>query len=111
MDKIVGKITALGIPGIVLLVAISTSGLAGGAAVVAALAVLGGPLGMIGGIALLGVLVLIANGIATYGFERIYKAVIAGLVEKGFSKVDIAEKIKSYPISKDLKGKLNDLLR
>ena len=43
MDKIVDKIVALGVPGLVLLVAIGTTGLAGGAAVVAALALARGP--------------------------------------------------------------------
>lgn len=32
MDKIVGKIAALGVPGLVLMIAISATGLAGGAA-------------------------------------------------------------------------------
>ena len=50
MDKIVQKVAALGVPGLVLVVAISATGLAGGAAITAALAALG-PGGMIGGIA------------------------------------------------------------
>jgi len=42
LDKIAEKIAALGIPGLILVIAIATSGLAGGAAIVAALATLGG---------------------------------------------------------------------
>lgn len=110
MDKIIEKIVALGVPGLVLLVAIATTGLAGGAAVVAALALLGGPFGMLGGLALLGFMVLISKAIAEYGFEKIYIGVIAGLKEKGESKAHILAKIHGYPISKDLKRKLQELL-
>ena len=41
-------------------VVIGTTGLAGGADIVAALAVLGGPFGILGGIAVLGVMTLVA---------------------------------------------------
>ena len=109
-DKLVSKLVALGIPGLVLLVAVATTGFAGGAAIVAALALLGGPLGMYGGIALLCILVLISNGIAKYGFSKIYEAVINGLIKKGYTKGEIIAKIKKYPISKSLKLRLKELL-
>ena len=38
MEKIVSKVAALGIPGLVLLIAVSASGYAGAAAIIAALA-------------------------------------------------------------------------
>lgn len=41
MDKLVSKIAALGIPGLVLVTAIGATGLAGGAAITTALAALG----------------------------------------------------------------------
>jgi hypothetical protein len=110
MDKVVSKIAGLGVPGLVLLVAIAVSGLAGGAAIVAALAMLGGPLGMLGGIAALGILVLISNGLTKYGFDRIFQAVVKKLIEKGETKKSILEKIDNYLISKDLKRKLRELL-
>ena len=50
MDKIVSKVAALGVPGLVLVIAINATGLAGGAAITTALAALG-PGGMKGGIA------------------------------------------------------------
>ena len=79
MDKVVQKLVALGIPGLVLLVVIATTGLAGGAAIVTALATLGGPLGMVGGIAALGILGLVADAIAEYGMSKIFAAVVEGL--------------------------------
>lgn len=47
MDRIVNKIAGLGVPGIMLMVAISMTGLSGAAAITAALALLG-PGGMLG---------------------------------------------------------------
>lgn len=41
MEKIVSKIAALGVPGLVLLIAISATGLTGAAAITSALAALG----------------------------------------------------------------------
>lgn len=110
MDKVVEKLVALGVPGLVLLIAISTSGYAGGAAIVAALAFLGGPFGMIGGLTVLGILTLIANAIGEYGVEAIFKEVLKGLQRKGLSKTEIRKTIASYPISQELKTKLYNYL-
>lgn len=76
MDKVVDKIVALGVPGLILLVAMKVAGFAGAASITAALAALGGPIGMIGGTGLLIVLALMAKGISDYGFERIYRGAI-----------------------------------
>ena len=109
MDKLVSKLTALGVPGLVLLIAISTSGLVGGAAIIAALAALG-PGGIIGGIATLGLMGLVAHGIAEFGVEAISKAVIKELLRKGESKESILKKISKYPISKSLKRSLKEVV-
>ncbi|MCK4626328.1 MAG: hypothetical protein KAV00_13505 [Phycisphaerae bacterium] len=111
MDKVVSKIVAIGVPGLVLLVAMAASGWYGGAAIVTALAILGGPLGMLGGIALLGVLVLISNALAKYGFEKIFEASVKKYEEKGISREEIVNKIDHYPISRELKLKIKSLLQ
>lgn len=109
MDKLVDKIVALGVPGLVLLIAMSATGYAGAAAITAALAALGGPLGILGGIAMLGILALISKGIAEYGFEAIYTRVLSQLKsKKGLTEDQIKSKIESYPISKSMKLKLID---
>ena len=92
IDKVAKKIAGLGIPGLVLLVAISSSGLAGGAAIVAALAVLGGPLGMLGGIGALGVLVFIAAALSKFGLKEIFKRVLKNLKKQGKTKEEILQK-------------------
>lgn len=109
MDKIVAKIAALGVPGLVLVIAIGATGLAGGAAITAALATLG-PGGMIGGIATLGVLGLISEGIAKYGMDAIFSAVVIELYKRGETKESILNKIQKYPVSKDLKRRLRESL-
>ena len=105
-DKLIAFLVGLGIPALVLIVAIFASGLAGGAAIVFALATLGGPLGMLGGLALLGVMVMISKALAEYGFETVFEAVLKGLRENGVSKAEILQKIQDYPISAELKSKL-----
>ena len=109
MEKLVSKLAALGVPGLVLLIAVSTSGLAGGAAIVAALASLG-PGGIIGGIATLGIIGLIAHGITEYGVEAIFCAVIKELLKKGETKESILNKIAKYPISRSLKLHLKEII-
>lgn len=111
MDKLIEKIAALGVPGLVLLIAVKATGFAGAAALTTALASLGGPLGMLGGIGVLGLLVLISGGIAKYGFQAIYKGVVNELQRQGMTKSDIIAKIDGYPISKEMKLKLKEHIR
>lgn len=54
MDEVVKKVAALGLPGVILVVTMAVTGLTGAAAITAALAALGGPFGMLGGITVLG---------------------------------------------------------
>lgn len=110
MDKIVEKIVGLGVPGLILLVAINVSGYAGAAAITSSLALFGGPAGMLGGLGVLGFSVYISMAISKYSFEKLYSKTINGLLEKGESKESIKLKIEKYPISASLKLKLKDLL-
>lgn len=109
MERIVSKIAALGVPGLILITAIGATGLAGGAAITTALAAIG-PGGMIGGIVTLGVIGLISEGITEYGFDAIFNAVVRELYKRGETKNSILKKIEKYPVSKQLKRKLRDSL-
>ena len=95
MDKIVSKVAALGVPGLVLVIAIGATGLAGGAAITAALAALG-PGGMIGGIATLGVIGLLSEGIAKYGVDAIFSSVVKELYKRGETKETKKKKIEKF---------------
>jgi hypothetical protein len=75
MDEVVKKIAALGLPGIILVVTMAATGLTGAAAITAALAFLGGPTGMLGGIAMLGLTGLIADALTKMGLEDLLTAI------------------------------------
>jgi len=112
MEKVVSTIVGLGIPGLVLLAAIASTGLTGGAAIVTTLALLGGPFGMLGGIVAISAMVLISRGITKYGFKHLLTASVDSMLKKGMTKADIIAKIETYPISRELKtfikGSLED---
>ena len=109
MEKIISKVAALGVPGLILVVAMAATGLTGAAALTAALAALG-PGGMIGGIILLGVAGLVAQGLTEFGFDAIFTGVVKELYKKGETKESLMAKINDYPVSKSLKRKLKEEL-
>lgn len=104
MDKIVEKIVSIGVPGIMLMVAISMTGLYGAAAITAALALLG-PGGMIGGVITLLVAGAISSALSEYGFDALFKSVIKKMYQKGETKESIRMKIEKGPWSRKLKAK------
>ena len=108
MDELVKKIAAFGLPGVVLMIAMSATGLAGGAALAAALAALG-PFGMIGGIVLLATIGLLADKIAELGYEEVTKLVLKEHL-KISSKEEAIELVKKYPITKSMKLKIIDYI-
>ena len=110
MDKLISKLTALGVPGLVLLVAVHTTGLAGGAVILAALASLG-PGGIIGGIVTLGLIGLIAEGLSEYGMDSIARGVVGGLLKGGYSPEEIMKTVNKYPISKAMKHSIEAVVR
>lgn len=75
MDKLISKLAGLGVPALVLVVAMATTGLTGAAAITAGLAALG-PFGIIGGIATLGVITLLSQGLTEYGFDAIFTELV-----------------------------------
>ncbi|MFN6530354.1 hypothetical protein [Nostoc sp. ChiSLP03a] len=109
MDEVVKKIAALGLPGILLVIAVSATGLAGGYGVVAALAGLGGPLGIIGGLGVLGLTTLVGEAIAGFGIEAVLKNIYTER-RKTESVRYLLKEIKDLPITEDLKLKLKNEL-
>lgn len=109
MDKIVNKIVGIGVPGIMLMVAISLSPYAGAAAIASALALLG-PGGMVGGVITLVFAGAVASAISEFGFDALFKAVVKKLYAKGETKESIKRKIEKGPWSAKLKAKaISDL--
>lgn len=109
MDAIVNKIAGFGVPGVMLMVAISLTGLSGAAAITAALALLG-PGGMIGGVLTLLLTGVIVSALSEYGFDALFRAVIKKLYTKGETKESLKRKIEKGPWSAKLKAKaISDL--
>lgn len=109
MDEVVKKIAALGLPGILLVIAVSASGLAGAYGVVAALAGLGGPFGIVGGLGVLGLATLVGEAITGYGIEAVLKNIYKER-RKTESVRYLLKEIKDLPITEDLKLKLKNEL-
>ena len=107
MDKVVSKVAGLGVPGLMLVIAIGSTGLAGAAAITAAFAALG-PGGMIGGVAVLVLAALVADAIAKFGYDAILIAVLKELHKKGYTKAELILKIEKQHVSKDLKRKARE---
>ncbi len=105
MDKIISNIVAMGVPGLVLIIAIEATGYAGAAAITAALAGLG-PGGMLGGIGILFATCLISKALSEYGFQAIFTGVIKELEKRGETHKTLIQKIERYPVSQSLKLKL-----
>ena len=85
------------------------TGFTGAAAITTGLAALGGPLGMLGGIALLVILGLIGRALAQYGFEAVFKGVLNRLKANGMTNDEIKTTVDGYWfVSSDLRRKLND---
>ena len=109
LKKAAEVIAGLGIPGLVLVMLMAASPYFGAAAITSSLAALG-PFGMLGGIATLLVLALIAKALAGFGFEEVFRAVLIKLKENGKTCQEIMEEIDKYPISKELKRKLREFI-
>lgn len=62
----------------------------------------------LGGIVTLGIIGLVSEVIAQYGVNATFSAVVKELYRKGETKEEILQKVKKYPISKDLKRKLKE---
>ena len=108
MDEIVKKLAGLGLPGVILVVLTVTSG-GSSAAVAAALTVLGGPFGIVGGIALLGLITAVGDAVAGYGLEAILKGIYTERSKTESIRVLLKE-IGDLPITDELKLKLKNHL-
>jgi hypothetical protein len=109
LDEAGRAIAALGMPAMAFAVAASLAGgmgLAGGAVITTALAMLGGPVGMVGGLLTLGTLSTIASVVAKYGIDAILMATFKARQEHGITNAQIHTEIDQLWISEELKLKL-----
>lgn len=98
LETVVKKLVGYGVPAIVMIYLVATSGLYGAAAIIAALSTLGGPWGMIGGIVTIVVLKDISEWIAEFGMRTLMRSVVKDLKKEGKSKREIKKEIESYSL-------------
>lgn len=108
MDEIVKKLAGLGLPGVILVILTVASG-GSSVAIGTALTILGGPFGIVGGIAILGLITVVGDVVAGYGIEAVLKAVYTER-SKTESVRFLLKEIKDLPISEELKLKLKNEL-
>ncbi|MBD2508795.1 hypothetical protein [Nostoc sp. ATCC 53789] len=108
MDDIVKKLAGLGLPGVILVILTVTTG-GSSAAVAAILTALGGPFGIVGGIALLGLVTVVGDTVTGYGIEAILKGIYTER-SKTESVIFLFKEIQGLPITEELKLKLKNQL-
>lgn len=112
MDKVVSRITLLGVPGLVVLVASSMYNKMKTTAILLALAIfLPGPLFLVAGVTAVGFYHHVAKAIRVHGLDPLVNAVLDDLYIKGHTPESIASAVEKYPIPQDLKARVNSLLR
>ncbi|MEH1791281.1 hypothetical protein [Nostoc sp.] len=108
MDEIVKKLAGLGLPGVILVILLIASE-GSSAAVAAIITAWGGPFGIVGGIALLGLITVVGDTIAGYGIEAILKGIYAER-SKNESVIVLLKEIQDLSITEELKSKLKNLV-
>ncbi|MDH6097263.1 hypothetical protein NWP21_00055 [Anabaenopsis sp. FSS-46] len=109
MDEVVRKLAGVGLPAVILLITMASTGLAGAAAITTALAILG-PGGMFGGIVLLGIIGLASDAITKYGLTTLLQEIYRVRKAQGESLHNLCREINGLPISKELKLILQDYI-
>lgn len=114
LDEIARMAASLGLPAVMFAVACSIAagmGLAGGAVITTALAMLGGPFGMVAGLGVLGASTLIGNAVANYGIEEFLVAVYNVHRSNGRPCSELTREINTLWISYELKRRIINRIR
>lgn len=110
MDEVIRKVAALGLPAIILMVVMASTGLTGAAAITSALAILGGPVGMLGGILALGTAGVLGDLLAKFGIELVLMRIYEIRSEKE-SIEKLCQEIDILPfLSNELKQKVKTVI-
>lgn len=105
MDDVVKKIASLGLPGVIFVITLTTRGLSTFLAIPIAVAVLGGPFGIIGGLTVLGLTTLVGDALAAFGIDAILSGVYAER-RKNEPSASLISEIDNLAISDQLKRRL-----
>ena len=105
MDDVIKKIASLGLSGVILVITLASRGLAVYLAIPIAIAMFGGPFGIIGGITVIGLITLVSDALARFGIDAILSGVYAER-RKNEPSASLLSEIDTLAISDDLKHKL-----
>lgn len=104
LDEVTQKVASLGLPGVILVITVALSQ-ATSYPIAVALAILGGPLGILGGLGVLGLASVLGDVLTGYGFDAVLIAVYKERRKKE-SQESLLKEVEGLPITEDLKLKL-----
>ena len=104
LDEITRKVASLGLPGVILVVAVAMSQ-SRAYPIIFALLSLGGPLGIVGGLGVLALASVLSDVLTGYGLEVILGAVYKER-RKNETQSSLLKEVEGLPITEDLKLKL-----
>jgi hypothetical protein len=109
MDEAVRAVATLGLPGVLLVITMASTGLAGAAAITTALAFLGGPAGMLGGLTVLGVTGIISSLLAQGSVATVLGWIYLARLQNEPRQL-LCNEINQLPVSCELKCQLRALI-
>ena len=110
MDEVAKKLASLGLPGVLLVIMMATSGGMGGTyGLISSIVALGGPFGLMGGLAVLGLMTAVGDVLSGYGIESLLVTVYKERT-KSESLTKLIKELKDLPLSDNLKLKLKTLI-
>ena len=109
MDEAVRAVATLGLPGVLLVITMASTGLAGAAAITTALAFLGGPAGMLGGLTVLGVIGVISSLLAQGSVATVLGWIYLARLQNEPRQL-LCNEINQLPVSFELKCQLRALI-
>lgn len=107
MEKLISDLLAIGGPSLLLKLMMDATGHRGAARLTTALSALG-PGGMVGGLLVLAISGLATRELSETIISAAYSRVVKQLIADGESPEDVLEKIQRYPVSPELKKRLEN---
>lgn len=111
MDKVISRVSMLGVPGLVILIATSMYGKVRTTAILMALAIfLPGPIFLVAGFTAVGFYHHLAKNIRIHGLEPLVAGTLESLYAKGHSADSITSAVEKYPIPDELKTRVQTMV-